>query len=246
MDAYNQTFFIDLDPISIPHAFSKRQDIEISGFFAAMFAWGSRKTIIAKSKELMKLMDDSPFDFCLHHTYKDLKRLAVFKHRTFNTIDLHYFISFFKSHYTKHHSLEEAFTNMWNSDSKDVEQAIAGFHDYFFSLEGAPARTRKHISTPERKSACKRLNMFLRWMVREDRNGVDFGLWKQIRPHQLVMPLDLHVIRVARHFKLMDSHKTDWAAAVQLTNTLKEFDADDPVKYDFALFGLGVMEGLEK
>jgi len=242
VDEYNQPFFIDPDPISIPHAFSKQQDIEIAGFFAAMFAWGNRKSIIMKARSLMELMDNAPHDFCLHHTEKDLKRLKHFKHRTFNTTDLFYFIEFFKHHYTKHESLERAFTNRWNKDSLNVEQAIAGFHDYFFSLKDAPARTRKHVSTPERKSACKRINMYLRWMVRKDKAGVDFGLWKEISPHQLVMPLDLHVIRVAKQFELLSRNATDWQAAIELTEQLKQFDAKDPVKYDFALFGLGVME----
>jgi uncharacterized protein (TIGR02757 family) len=245
VDEYNQPFFIDLDPICIPHSFSKQQDIEISGFFAAMFAWGNRKAIIAKSRSLMELMDNAPHEFCLHHTKKDLKRLEVFKHRTFNTTDLLYFITFFKYHYTNHDSLESAFTNQWSIDSKDVKQAITAFHDYCFSLRGAPARTKKHISTPDRKSACKRINMFLRWMVRQDKNGVDFGIWKQIQPHQLVMPLDLHVCRVAKKLNLLNRNITDWPAAIELTDNLKYFDANDPVKYDFALFGMGVMEGIK-
>ncbi|HEX7846145.1 MAG TPA: DUF2400 domain-containing protein, partial [Chitinophagaceae bacterium] len=166
---YNQRSFIKDDPISIPKLFSKKQDIEIAGFFAAIFSWGNRTTIIQKSKELMELMDMQPYEFCIRHDEAGLKRLMKFKHRTFNTTDLLYFIEFLKFHYTHHKSLETAFT----MHGKSIEEMLAGFHRYFFSLEDAPARTKKHIATPERKSSCKRINMFLRWMVRKDDSGVD-------------------------------------------------------------------------
>ena len=237
-EQYNQPAFIKDDPISVPHLFTKKQDIEIAGFFAAIFAWGNRTTIINKSKELMQLMDNAPHEFCLHHTSKELKRLTTFKHRTFNATDLLYFVEFLKAHYTKHKSLETAFTRHGNS----IEEMLAGFHHYFFSLEHVPARTKKHIATPERKSSCKRLNMFLRWMVRNDNKGVDFGIWKNISPSQLICPLDLHVVRVAKRLNLLHRKQTDWLAAVELTEYLRTLDKNDPVKYDFALFGMGVME----
>lgn len=236
---YNQPSFIKEDPICIPHTFTKKQDIEIAGFFAAIFAWGNRTTIIQKSFELMKLMDNSPHEFCLHHQDQDLKILVHFKHRTFNATDLLYFISFLQQHYKKYDSLEDAFTI---PKENEMEIRLTRFHEYFFSLEDAPARTRKHIATPYKGSSCKRLNMFLRWMVRKDKAGVDFGIWKQIQPFELICPIDLHVARVAKRFQLLDRKQTDWQAAVELTNYLKTLDPKDPVKYDFALFGLGVME----
>ena len=239
-DEYNQPSFISHDPVSIPHFFNKKQDIEIAGFFAAVFSWGNRTTIIQKSKELMKLMDNSPYLFCLHHTQKDLARLLEFKHRTFNTTDLLYTIAFFKFHYSRGKSLETAFSKQ----GKTMEEMLSGFHHYFFSLEHAPVRTRKHISTPERRSACKRLNMFLRWMVRQDKHGVDFGIWKSISPSQLICPVDLHVARVARKLGILRRKQTDWQAAVELTDFLRTLDSLDPVKYDFALFNLGIVEKL--
>ena len=240
--AYNQPFFIKADPISIPHLFTKKQDIEIAGFFAAIFAWGNRTTIINKSKELMQLMDNAPHDFCLHHTDNDLIKLLSFKHRTFNATDLLYFVSFFNMHYKKHPSLEVAFTKGLHKNDVNVEGAVNGFYKYFFSFPDVPTRTLKHIASPDKNSGCKRINMFLRWMVRNDKCGVDFGLWKNISPAQLIIPLDVHVARVARHFKLLHRKSTDWQSAVELTNELKKMDANDPAKYDFALFGLGVLE----
>lgn len=237
-DEYNQPSFIANDPISIPHLFSKKQDIEIAGFFAAIFAWGNRTTIINKSKKLMQLMDNAPHQFCLHHTPNDLKSILTFKHRTFNATDLLYFIEFFKTHYTKHKSLESAFTN----NGTAVEKMLIGFHHYFFSLGHIPERTRKHIATPERNSSCKRLNMYLRWMVRTDDRKVDFGIWKKIKPEQLICPLDVHVARVARKLGILKRKQNDWQAAVELTAYLQTLDATDPVKYDFALFSLGVEE----
>ncbi|MDP4264718.1 MAG: TIGR02757 family protein [Bacteroidota bacterium] len=238
VDQYNQPSFIQDDPVSIPHLFSRQQDIEIAAFFASIFAWGNRTTIIRKSKELMEAMQMHPYEFMLNHSPTDLKRLLSFRHRTFNTTDLLYFIEFFKHHYTRHPSLETAFT--LHGDS--IEKMLTGFHHYFFSLEDAPLRTRKHISTPEKKSTCKRLNMFLRWMVRQDNHGVDFGIWKNISPSALICPIDLHVARVSKKLGLLSRKQTDWSAALELTAHLKEFDKDDPVKYDFALFGTGVME----
>jgi uncharacterized protein (TIGR02757 family) len=234
---YNRPDFIANDPISIPHGYSKKQDIEISGFFAAIFSWGNRTTIIQKTRELMQLMDNSPHQFVLHHTEKDLKRLPGFRHRTFNATDLYYFIAFFKYHYSHYDSLEDAFLT-----KGDPGAALAGFYRYFFSLEDAPTRTHKHIASPEKNSGCKRLNMFLRWMVRKDDQGVDFGIWKKISPALLICPLDVHVARVARRFGLLTRKQTDWRAAMELTDGLLALDREDPVKYDFALFGLGAIE----
>ncbi len=242
MNEYNQPLFIASDPICIPHAFTKKQDIEIAGFFAAIFSWGNRTTIIAKSKELMHLMHNTPHDFCLHHTDEDLKKLLHFKHRTFNATDLLYFIEFFKFHYSQHESLETAFTKSMKKKDIDTENALNGFYDYFFSLPDVPKRTLKHIASPQKNSGCKRINMYLRWMVRKDKRGVDFGIWNQIKPSQLIIPLDLHVARVAGKFNLIQRKKFDWLTAVELTQTLKSWDDKDPVKYDFALFALGVLE----
>lgn len=239
---FNRQDFIALDPISIPHSFSKKQDIEIAGFFAAMLAWGQRKTIINKCRQLFEIMDNSPHEFILYHAEEDLKKLLHFKHRTFNSTDLLYFIAFFKHHYQANDSLESAFSQFINPAQQSVEKSLTGFHEYFFSLEDFPDRTKKHVPTPLRKSACKRMNMFLRWMVRSDNQGVDFGLWKVIKPKQLICPCDVHVDRVARKLGLITRKQTDWLTAVELTENLKKFDPDDPVKYDFSLFGLGVME----
>ena len=238
VDFYNQPSFIASDPICVPHLFIKKQDIEIAGFFAAIFAWGNRTTIINKTKELMQLMDKAPYDFIRNHNVKDLKRLQGFKHRTFNDTDLLYFVEFFKQHYSSHKSLELAFTRHGNT----AEKMLTGFHHYFFSLEDIPERTRKHIATPERNSTCKRLNMYLRWMVRRDDKGVDFGIWKDISPAQLICPLDVHVARVARQLGILKRKQNDWETALELTEYLRTLDKDDPVKYDFALFGLGAIE----
>jgi uncharacterized protein (TIGR02757 family) len=239
---YNQSAFIKDDPICVPHRFNKLQDIEIAGFFAAIFAWGIRTTIINKTNELLKLMDDAPHDFIVHHQPQDLKKLLAFKHRTFNTTDLLYFIHFLKFHYRQHISLETAFTKWLSPNDTTIEQGLIGFHQYFFSLDDYPPRTKKHIATPYKQSSCKRLNMYLRWMVRSDNAGVDFGLWNNIKPSQLICPIDLHVARVAKRFQLLDRQLVDWQAALELTSYLRTLDAEDPVKYDFALFGLGVME----
>jgi uncharacterized protein (TIGR02757 family) len=241
-EEYNTEAFIEADPISIPHLFSQKQDIEIAGFFAAIFAWGNRKMIIGKCKELMHRMDNSPYHFCLELNEERLKRLTGFKHRTFNDTDLLYFVEFLHYHYSKYDSLETAFTQWMTKEDITVENALNGFHHYFFSLPDAPARSKKHIAAPFKNSACKRLNMFLRWMVRQDDRSVDFGIWYRIKPSQLVCPVDVHVARVAKRFNLLTRPQTDWLAALELTENLRKFDSEDPAKYDFALFGLGVIE----
>jgi len=268
---YNHPSFIAKDPVSVPHRFSKLQDIEIAGLFAAVFAWGNRTTIVRKSNELLEEMDDTPFDFIKNHGNTDLKRLLHFKHRTFNSTDLFYFIRFLKSHYSRNDSLESAFlpddlngskinrfkTAVKNSGKNNHEttlisdlyrenefarMALSNFYRRFFSLKNAPERTKKHIASPDRNSTCKRLNMYLRWMVRQDDKGVDFGIWKKISAADLICPVDLHVARVARGFGLITRTQTDWQTAMELTTALREMDKTDPVKYDFALFGLGIME----
>lgn len=238
---YNHPRFIADDPICIPRSFTGLQDKEIMGFWAAVLAWGQRKTIINKCKELVERMDGSPYDFIMNHSESDLKAIEGFKHRTFNDTDALYFITFFKNHYAKNISLESAFI----SPSQTAEDSLSNFYHYFFSFEAAPQRTHKHIASPTKKSACKRINMFLRWMVRQDDHGVDLGLWKNISTAQLVCPLDVHVDRVARKLGLLKHPQSDWLAATELTNNLKKMDANDPVKYDFALFGLG-LEGFAK
>jgi len=238
---YNKPGFIDKDPVVIPHSFTKTQDIEIAGLFAAVLAWGNRTTIINNCRQLMLLMGNAPHNFILNHKDTDLKPFTHFAHRTFNATDLLYFIAFLQYHYRQHISLEDAFVPGEQYKEDNVEQALIHFHDYFFSIEH-PERTKKHIATPVRNSACKRINMYLRWMVRKDKNGVDFGIWKKIKPAQLICPLDVHVARVAERLELIDNIKSNWANAVTLTARLKELNSADPAVYDYALFGLGAEE----
>jgi uncharacterized protein (TIGR02757 family) len=235
---YNCPAFIKDDPISIPHLFTKKQDIEIAGFFASVFSWGNRTTIISKSKELMERMDNSPHEFIKTYREKDLKKLKGFKHRTFNEDDLCYFIEFLCKHYSKNDSLESAF---FPTKNYNAEQGLVYFKDYFFSFEHL-RRTEKHISSPLQRSTCKRLNMFLRWMVRNDNRGVDFGIWKSIPSSQLICPIDVHVARVAKKLGLLKRKQVDWITAIELTGALRQLDKEDPVKYDFALFNLGIIE----
>ena len=207
-----------------------------------MLAWGQRKTIINKAGELIEMMDGAPYDFIVHHREEDRKRFLGFKHRTFQATDTLFFLEFLQWYYCRHDSLEDAFARFLSPHDQHTGPALAGFHYLFFSLPDAPQRTRKHIATPERGSTCKRLNMFLRWMVRRDKQGVDFGLWQRISPAQLLIPLDVHVDRVARRLGLIKRKQTDWQTVLELTGNLRHFDAEDPVRYDFALFGLGVLQ----
>lgn len=243
-EQFNKPGFVANDPVCIPHGYSKKQDIEIAGLFAAVLAWGQRKTIVRKCKELMERMDNDPHNFILHHKEKDLKRFADFKHRTFNATDALYFIESLKALYIKRDSLEDAFFT--SKDDQTIEKGLIQFHHLFFSIEDHPHRTKKHLPTPERKSTCKRIAMYLRWMVRTDDRGVDFGIWKKISPSQLICPCDLHVDRVARKLNLIKRKQTDWLTALELTENLRKLDPHDPVKYDFALFGLGIEEGWSK
>ena len=239
---FNTPAFIADDPISIPHRFDRLQDIEIMGFWTAMLAWGQRKTIINKANDLIERMDGAPYEFMLGHHERDRERFLTFKHRTFQPDDTLYFLDFFQRYYREQDSLETAFAQFMTPESPHVGPALRGFHDLFFDHPLAPNRTRKHVATPVRKSTCKRLNMFLRWMVRTDDRGVDFGLWRTIQPHQLLIPLDVHVDRVARKWGLIERKATDWQTVLELTERLRSFDPEDPVKYDYAIFGTGVLE----
>lgn len=238
---YNQPAFIPADPISVPHRFSKKQDIEIAALFAAVLAWGNRTTIINNCMQLMQWMDHAPHQFVLAHQPSDLKPMLRFVHRTFNATDLLYFLDVLQRHYRQAESLEDAFVPGLAYNEPHVGCALIQFHRYFF-LGEHPERTRKHIATPERGSACKRLNMLLRWMVRRDHQGVDFGIWHKIDPAQLVCPLDVHVARVAERLELIPDGKANWNNALALTQQLKMLRPEDPAVYDFALFGLGVAE----
>jgi uncharacterized protein (TIGR02757 family) len=238
---FNRPAFIEFDPVTIPHLFKRKQDIEIAGLMAAVLAWGQRVTIIRKCRELMDCMDNDPYRFIIGHQKKDLKRFRDFKHRTFNGTDAIYFIEALQFLYSQYTSLEDVFRVP--PTDRTVENGLINFHRQFFSITSHPHRTKKHLPTPERKSTCKRINMYLRWMVRRDNNGVDFGLWDSVQPSQLICPCDLHVDRVARILKLIKRKQTDWLTALELTENLRKLDPHDPVKYDFALFGLGIEEG---
>lgn len=246
---YNHSSFIKDDPISIPHRFTKKQDIEIAGFFAAILAWGTRKGIINSCNKLLQAMDNTPYDFIMH-SYGGHKRATAnpfkgFVHRTFNEMDLWHLLNFLQFHYRREESLETAFTKWMQPGDGTIENALTGFHNYVFGYNAEAneeKHCRKHIASPAKKSACKRLSMYLRWMVRSDDNGVDFGIWKNIQPSQLICPLDVHVTRVARKLTILQRAQNDWQAAMELTDYLKQLDAKDPVKYDYALFGLGVIE----
>jgi uncharacterized protein (TIGR02757 family) len=248
VERFNRADFISDDPISIPHRFSKRQDIEITAFWTAILAWGQRKTIINSANRLFEYMDNAPYDFIKNHQEVDRKRFEQFKHRTFQPIDALYFLESLQQFYQKNDSLETAFSRHLSTqtDAKEnISTALIGFHNDFFDNPLAPHRTRKHVATPLSKSTCKRLCMFLRWMVRRDNCGVDFGIWQNIKPSQLLMPLDVHVERHARRLGFLERPQTDWQTVLELTEQMKQFDPDDPVKYDFALFGMGIAEKKE-
>lgn len=232
---YNRAEFIESDPISIPHRFSKKQDVEIAGFLSATISWGQRPTIIRNANELMRRMDFSPHDFILNYKKKDLGQFNKFKHRTFNGTDCCFFLQSLHAIYRKHNSLEFVFKG------KGAKASITNFRKIFFSIPH-PARTEKHISNPEAQSACKKLNMFLRWMIRKDKRGVDFGIWNNIKMSDLMCPLDVHSGNVARKLGLLTRKQNDWQSVEELTSRLKKLDSTDPVKYDFALFGLGAIE----
>lgn len=233
---YNNTSFIETDPIQIPHQFSEKENIEIAGFLAATIAWGQRKTIINNSLKLMKWMDNNPIDFLLNASENDYKPFLDFKHRTFNGEDCVFFIKSLRNIYLNHGGLEEIF-----SYGSSVREGLINARKIFFSIEH-PATSNRQFSNVEKKSAAKRLNMYLRWMVRNDNSGVDFGIWDKISPSQLYLPLDVHTANVSRQLGLLTRKQNDWQAVEELTGRLREFDPNDPVKYDFALFGLGAFE----
>ena len=237
---YNHTRFILDDPISIPKRFKKLQDIEIIGLWIALLSWGQRKSIINSGLRLIELMDYSPYDFIKNHQETDRKRFSSFVHRTFQPIDAIYFLEFFQNFYSTHQSLEEAFCNSKEYDHP-LQSGLINFRKVFFKSEYAPKRTQKHVASPLKNSSCKRLNMFLRWMVRDD-GIVDFGLWKNIDKKDLLIPLDVHVQRVAHSLGLLKRTQSDWKAVIELTDTLKKYNSADPIIYDFALFGLGVIQ----
>ena len=236
---YNNPQFIASDPIQIPHLFTKKEDIEIAGFLTAIISWGNRTMIIRNAHKMMHLLDNSPHDFIINHQEKDLKSLEGFVHRTFNHTDFQQFISSLKHIYTEHGGLENALAI--TDKSKTYQTAIHNFKTLFFEVEHLQ-RTKKHISDPLKNSAAKRINMFLRWMVREGKAGVDFGLWQTHKAAHLSCPLDVHSGNVARKLKLLLRKQNDWKAVAELDKNLRKLDAVDPVKYDFALFGLGVFE----
>lgn len=237
---YNRPEFIESDPIQIPHLFNKKEDIEISGFLTATIAWGNRKSIINNAKRMMEYMDHSPFDFVKNHQEQDLQSLLPFVHRTFNGTDFITFVKGLQHIYNNHHGLEQVFSVANKQTS--LQAAIHHFKKVFFEIEHLP-RTQKHVSDPLKNSAAKRINMFLRWMVRTDQTGVDFGIWKTLSPSQLSCPLDVHSGNVARKLGLLNRKQNDAKALMELDENLRKLDAKDPVKYDFALFGLGVFEG---
>lgn len=236
---YNNLNFIESDPIQIPHLFSLKEDIEIAGFLSATIAWGNRKMIINNSHKMMQLMGNSPYDFVLSHNENQLESLNKFVHRTFNGQDFAQFIKSLQHIYTNHNGLEAVFAKNATKDS--MQKSISEFKKIFFENNHLP-RTQKHISDPISGSAAKRINMFLRWMVRQDAQGVDFGLWKTISPSALSCPLDVHSGNVARKLQLLLRKQNDAKAVYELDTNLRLLDPNDPVKYDFALFGLGVFE----
>jgi uncharacterized protein (TIGR02757 family) len=239
-DQYNRPEFIETDPIQIPHLFTLREDIEIAGFLTATLAWGQRKTIINKSKELLQLFENKPFSFIKEAEETDFSRFERFCHRTFNATDTLYFLHALKNIYNRHGGLRQVFEQGFKINN-NAETAIAHFRNVFFETD-YPARTRKHVPDVTRGSSAKRLNMFLRWMVRNDNRGVDFGLWKNISPSWLCIPLDLHTGTTARRLGMLNRKQNDWQSVCELTEQLRIFDPLDPVKYDFALFGLSAFE----
>lgn len=238
---YHGKDFIDDDPISVPHLYSFRQDIEIAGFFSALISWGNRKSIIKSASLIMQLMDNKPYDFVKNHREKDRRIFEKFVHRTFQYIDTICILDFLQKHYRTYDSLEHAFLRNGEYYSS-VKDSLIYFHHYVFGLNEYPLRTRKHIATPAKGSTCKRLNMFLRWMVRKDESGVDFGLWQHIPTKDLMIPLDVHVEKVCRRIGILQRKQRDWKAVEEITHCLRMLDPMDPVRYDYALFGMGVIE----
>lgn len=238
---FNTLEFIPDDPITIPHSYSNKEDIEIAGFLAATIAWGQRKTIINNAQQLMLGMDNAPAEFIRNHEDSDLLQFENFVHRTFNSVDLIQFMKALKRIYNELGGLEKVFAKPLSKKDSTIEKGLVHFRNVFFD-QPHERRTEKHVASPETGSACKRLNMFLRWMVRQDEGGVDFGLWKSISPAQLLLPLDVHTANVSSKLGLLSRKQRDWKAVLEVTSSLRQLDPEDPVKYDFALFGLGIYE----
>jgi uncharacterized protein (TIGR02757 family) len=237
-DRYNNASFIESDPVSIPHSFSRREDIEISGFLVSTIAWGNRKAIISNGHRLMERLDRDPYAFVMNASEREIAGLSGFVHRTFNSDDLVVFIRALGDICGRHLSLGCYFESLY-ARSRDMRVVLSDFRREFFSSEH-PGRSEKHISSIDKGSACKRLNMYLRWMVRHDDRGVDFGLWKSIPPSALYIPLDVHAGNMARALGLLARRQNDWKAVEEVTLSLRDFDSDDPVRYDYSLFGAGV------
>lgn len=234
---YRGSIFLEPDPIQVPHQFSQKEDIEIAAFLTAIIAWGQRPTIIRNANRLMEWMDFAPFDFMMHSRKSDLAVFKTFVHRTFNGIDCHYFISRLQRQYQSGNTLED----MFNSDGP-MANKLHHFKQQFFDGQH-PVRTQKHLADPWLNAAAKRLNMFLRWMVRKDPESIDFGLWTLIQPRELMCPLDVHTGRTARALGLLQRKQNDWKAVTELTSALRHLNPDDPVKYDIALFAISALEG---
>ena len=239
-DKYNHPDFIQTDPIQIPHLFNDNANREISGFFAATIAWGQRTTIIKNMYQLMNLMDNAPYEFILNFKTNDLGRFSHFKHRTFNGEDCVFFIRSLRNIYLKHGGLGNLFQKLY-LQHKNIVEVLSHFRNLFFEISH-PDRTQKHLANVLKGASAKRLNMYLRWFVRNDNHGVDFGLWDKIPMSSLYIPLDVHTGNVARKLGLLKRKQNDWKAVNELTESLRKFDPVDPIKYDFALFGLGVFE----
>lgn len=237
---YHHPRFIQTDPIQVPHQFERKEDIEIIGFLTATIAWGQRKSIIANAYKLVELLENRPFEFLTKKTEEDLEQIDPFVHRTFNHIDLKYFLRALRKIYLNHGGLEEAFSNGQNQLER-----IHNFHKLFLSFS-APERTSKHVSDPKTGSSAKRLNMFMRWMVRDNSSGIDFGLWTNIKTEELMLPLDVHTGNVGRQLGLLTRKQNDWKAVEEISSNLRKMDPRDPIKYDLALFGLGAFEGFTK
>jgi uncharacterized protein (TIGR02757 family) len=244
VELYNNPNFIESDPIQIPHLFSQKEDIEIAGFLSATIAWGNRKMIIKNSHRMMDLMGNAPFDFVMSHSENDVERLESFVHRTFNSQDFQFFIKSLQNIYSNHNGLEAVFHKgqLIGNELNSMQSGISEFKKTFFEIEHLQ-RTQKHVSDPMSNSAAKRINMYLRWMIRQDTKGVDLGIWKSISPSSLSCPLDVHSGNVARKLGVLNRKQNDGKAVAELDSILRKFDKNDPVKYDFALFGLGVFEG---
>lgn len=240
-DQYNNPNFIETDPIQIPHRFQLKEDIEISGFLTSTIAWGNRKMIINSSTKMMDAMGNNPYDFVMNASSEQINTIDTVVHRTFNSLDFRYFIKSLRNIYQNHGGLEEVFSK---NKSINLQNRISEFKKIFFEIDH-PIRTTKHISDPLKGSSSKRINMFLRWVVRKDTKGVDFGIWEKIAPNELSCPLDVHSGNVARVLGILKRTQNDHKALQELDEALRTFDSVDPVKYDFALFGLGVFEGIK-